>query len=547
MSESSDNDQELPNFVDFDDVDQERKTSNMTNSSSSSGREFLESCPAFILDCSSSRNEFLSSDKNSEFKSYQSIRKVLCGSRHLFIWMDEKSSIPGASCQESNRLDDSKTLITVQHALFACGDNDYSQCGCTFQSKTKSPTIQKVDLNIPLSDCTHIPENDLKLLRQVSNQLWHLKNVYTICNYSFFHIVTTENDLQYELLVASGWNNVGCCGVGDSSGSSVTRKIVLFHYNGKQSAFLPEHEQISLVSAGGCNSILVSWNSLKRTQQVYMCGETIEHIYGNSNNFPGSVFSLDSNFVNQYIMTQHSSSDRTIIKIHAAYGSSHFLLSDCSLLSFGHFALSDPTHNRTVVEPHWIDSNQLDGESIKDFVVYESIFALLTYEGNVWVPSSNTEASKKSCTSLTVFEFGPGSISRISVSLNYDGVICQCEDNNIYLISKTPYLLEPPTSSSSFSNTKTEKVNLFHITMDRFMKRHDRMKNKSKRLLGKLSEMVLDGHADVSLHGLHGLFLVFHMNQRKERAKQQMCQKLWNQVRTSLDLPKNPFVDVWIL
>nr|CAG4718535.1 unnamed protein product [Naegleria fowleri] len=590
--------------VRFVEDEDEHTANNNSIKSTSSWMELFESTPAFILDCCSLRNDFTNSFENSEFKSYPSIRKVLSGSRHLFIWMEDdeemsqtlvtRKTTTTTTCRmnakdENDHFDD-KVLIKVCHALFACGENEYAQCGCTFSISNTFSTIQKVDLNIPLSDCSHLPENDLQLLRKLRHHVWKLKNVYTTCNYSFFHIfVESENDYinKYELLIGSGWNNVGCCGVGDTSSTSVKRKIVLFHYDGKNSAFLPKHEQISLVSAGGCNSILVSWNSLTQSQQLYMCGETIEHIYGNNytNHAPREVFSLHPLFMNQFILlkenqkqssttiTTNSSQKRTIQKVHAAYGSSHFLLSDHSLLSFGYFALTTGQQRTT---PHWIHSDHLNGESIKDFVAYESHFALLTYEGNIWVPTLNEEDSLYKKT-LKVFEFGPGSISRICLSLNYDGVVVQCQDNNLYILSSRPSIdISVSSSLSSSSTTLVKRVKGFkkfttntatsntttieesnsvhnyseesppylsHLTMTSFLQRHPNV--KSKKMLQQLSTLVLEGNAQVSIHGLHGLFLVFQVSQKKKRAKKQLCQNLWNQWQWRED-NSNTFVDVMI-
>lgn len=121
--------------VRFVEDEDEHTANNNSIKSTSSWMELFESTPAFILDCCSLRNDFTNSFENSEFKSYPSIRKVLSGSRHLFIWMEDdeemsqtlvtRKTTTTTTCRmnakdENDHFDD-KVLIKVCHALFACG------------------------------------------------------------------------------------------------------------------------------------------------------------------------------------------------------------------------------------------------------------------------------------------------------------------------------------------------------------------------------------------------------------------------------------------
>lgn len=215
-------------------------------------------------------------------------------------------------------------------------------------------------------------------------------------------------------------------------------------------------------------------------------------------------------------MCQDIGSGRFIKKALSGYGSSHFLLSDGILLTYGTYPLS-----RSGL--HKIDSSMIRQETISDFICYEDLFAILTREGNIWVSSAER--------ALTVSEFEPGTIVQMVPSLRFNAITLRTRDDDILLIS-----------DRDFENSQTLNEKLLQpLTLDSFITQMGLTgTEEDERKLRTLARLAQCQEFSISVHCLHNFVIAFKPNQKKNAAKKRMLQKLKEQLLSS----SNPFQDL---
>lgn len=178
--------------------------------------------------------KFVSVDFLKKLEGRVEIKDFIGGSQHLFVWLEDDPY--------ENFIPNKEYIVNVKHNLYGTLENDYGQC-------SELTPNQKVKLDLKESDFLAKLKKDKDIIAKASNQVWTLKNVVTLCNYSFFHIIT-RGEYNMELVLGSGWNNVGCCSVGESTSSIAEARPVIFDIEGNHTLFLPEGQEITHICTG---------------------------------------------------------------------------------------------------------------------------------------------------------------------------------------------------------------------------------------------------------------------------------------------------------